>query len=35
VHHRGVLATLDTRLNPRSVRQGEESLDILRTNEPH
>jgi hypothetical protein len=35
VHHRGVLATLDTRLNPRSVRQGEESLDILRTNVRH
>jgi toxin-antitoxin system PIN domain toxin len=32
VHHRGVLATLDTRLNPRSVRQGTEALERLPTN---
>jgi uncharacterized protein len=30
VHHRGVLTTLDTRLNPRSVRHGPEALEILR-----
>jgi len=29
VHHRGVLATLDTRLNPRSVNQGTEALETL------
>lgn len=29
VHHRGVLATLDTRLNPRSVRHGPQGLEIL------
>ena len=29
VHHRGVLATLDTRLNPRSVRHGPEALATL------
>ena len=29
VHHRGVLATLDTRLNPRSVRHGPEALETL------
>ncbi len=30
-HHRGVLATLDTRLNPRSVRNGPEALETLPT----
>jgi predicted nucleic acid-binding protein len=30
VHHRGVLATLDTRLNPRNVNQGPEALETLR-----
>jgi toxin-antitoxin system PIN domain toxin len=29
VHHRGVLATLDTRLNPLSVRNGPEALQVL------
>ena len=29
VHHRGVLATLDTRPNPRSVNQGTEALETL------
>lgn len=31
VHHHGVLATLDTRLNPRSVRNGPEALETLPT----
>lgn len=29
VHHRGVLATLDSRLNPRSVRHGPQALETL------
>ena len=29
VQHRGMLATLDTRLNPRSVRHGPEALESL------